>query len=57
MFSRRKKNVYTWVAKGQIMYRLYVIFNRENIVYRHVSSKVNHVSNFMGGYRSVQDDM
>jgi hypothetical protein len=39
------------------MYRLYVIFNRENIVYRHVSSKVNHVSNFMGGYRSVQDDM
>jgi hypothetical protein len=45
------KHVYTWVAEGQIMYRVYVVCRRENRCMSVGFQLVNHVSGFLGRYR------
>jgi hypothetical protein len=54
---RRSKCVYKWIVEGQIVYRVYTYCIGENNIYVCFSSKVNHVSESLGGYRFVQPDM
>jgi hypothetical protein len=51
---KRMKCVYTQVAEGQIMYRVYVVCSRVSSICTRVSSKVNHVYMFLGRYKSIQ---
>jgi hypothetical protein len=44
------------VVEGKIMYRVYAYCSGENNVYTQFSSKVNHISEFMGRYRFVHAD-
>jgi hypothetical protein len=53
---RRTNRIYMQVVEGKIMYRVYADCSGENNVYTQFSSKVNHISEFMGRYRSIQDD-
>jgi hypothetical protein len=53
MVCRRMKHVYMRVAEGRITCRVYMIYRRENNICTSVLGKGNHVSDFLGRYRSI----